>query len=57
MGDRKDLWLTYRIYNGALLTVSSDLMDMPERIDILTYTRIARYYSATDSVLDEGFLV
>lgn len=26
--DRKDLWLTYRIYNGALLpSASSDLMD------------------------------
>lgn len=57
MGDRKDLWLTYCIYNGAWLSVSIDLMDMPERIDINVRASRDIYCSATDSVLDEGFLV
>lgn len=30
--DRKELWLTYRIYNtGTIQSVSTDLMDTPER--------------------------
>lgn len=36
--DRKDLWLTYRIYNT--IGISTDLMDTPECIDIGAATRI-----------------